>query len=499
MRELRAWMVGCLCAVGSALAAGCASAPQGQAWLEVRTPHFDMHTDLLEPAALDMARALEEARAGLITVAWKGAPDPRGRTQVVVFAREGRFHDYVPREETAGLAQSLVGSERIIVIYWDDERPSGLPPVAVHEIAHDLSHWFAPLQPAWYSEGMACFLEGLAYDRATQRAILGGIPEPMVRVLTRVGRSASSSEGLFSARSAIHEDAEKTSHFYFTSWLLVHYLINHHGEPFIEFQRDLSQLRDWRESWSTRFSELAPARLDAGLEQYLDGGRFEYIAAKVAVPPFSPRVRTLSPAQGHGLSSWVAHRLGARELSERDRDLALALDPQELNALRTRYHGLSRTSQAGERLSLARQLARLHPESGEAWLLLADSGESEEERRGALDQATRLMPDHPGVVERLAARALEARDAAAALRHTRLLIRRTALAPSVAILHLKALTASGRCDAAQHFAKSSSASYPGGCVIQKQGKRVPCLTHFEDVIRETCQKALAEPTDTKRP
>lgn len=492
VRKLRTWMLGrpgvasCALAV-CALVAGCASAPQGQAWLEVRTAHFDLHTDLLEPEALDMARALEEARAGLTAVAWRGAPDPRGRTEVTVFAREERFHDYVADDQTDGLAQSLVGSERLIAFYWDDERPSGLPRVAVHEIAHDLSNWFTPLQPAWYSEGMASFLEGLQYDRATQRAILGEVPEPMLRVLKRVGRKASSTKQVFATSRALHGDAGMTFQFYFTSWLMVHYLLNHHEQPFSQFQRDLAELRDWREAWAARFPRLGPGQLDVGLAHYLDGGRFEYLAAKVDVPPFSPRVRTLSPAEGYGLSSWMAYRLGAHELSEQDRVRALALDPQELNALRTRYHGLRGENRAVERLSLARQLVQAHPQSGEAWLLLARAGDSEQERGGALDQATRLMPDHPGVIEIWAARALRAGDSRAALAYTSTLIRRTALAPSIAALHLGALATEGRCEDAQRFATTANAGYSKGCKMSRQGQRVPCLAYFQDVVREICE------------
>jgi hypothetical protein len=268
-RELRTWLVGCLCAATLALAAGCGVAPQGQAWLELRTAHFDVHTDLSEPAALDMARALEEARAGLITVAWRGAPSPRGRTEVVVFAREGRFRKYVREQLTEGLAQSRVGSQRLIVVYRDDERPSGLPRAAVHEIAHDLCDGFSPLQPAWYSEGMSLFWEGLDYHRETRRATLARVPEPVLEVVRRVGRRAWSAEGLFAARAALQGDRAATRRFYFSSWLLVHYLSNRHAPAFVEFQRDLSELRDWREAWSDRFPGLGPAPLEVNLQRYL--------------------------------------------------------------------------------------------------------------------------------------------------------------------------------------------------------------------------------------
>jgi hypothetical protein len=485
-------MLGLVCAAS----VGCGSALQGRGWLEVRTSHFDLHTDLIEPAALDMARALEESRAALLSVAWQGAPDPRGRTEVVVFASEDRFREYVRRDNIDGLAQSALGSERLIAAFWEDERPAGLPRVVVHEIAHDLSHWFTPLQPAWYSEGMASFLEGLEYDRAKQRAILGGVPEPMVHVLESYRRSTFGVEGLFAATSP-HQDSDRaTSRFYFTSWLLVHWLINHHGDVFRQFQSDLSTLADWREAWSVRFPILGPAELDAGLERYMDGGRFEYLSAKVQLPPFSPRVRALSPAEGHGLSSWIAHRLGADDLSARDMESALALDRNELRAQRTRYGRLGVEKDAAERRSLARELVQAHPESGEAWLTLAQSGESDSERFGALEQARRLAPDHPGVIQLLAERALDFRDHRAGMAHAQVLIRRTAPSAPILKLYVTALAQAGRCETARRFVRNTSADYLR-CVIQENGRRMRCPVYFERLIEKNCTPdAAAPPTHT---
>lgn len=493
---LRAFAIGLACATSAGILA-CGSAPmQGSAWLQVRTTHFDLHTDLIEPAALDMAHALEESRAALLSVAWQGAPDPRGRTEVTVFASEDRYREYWQRNSAVGLAQSLAGAERLIVAFWEEERPHGLPLVAVHEIAHDLSDWFTPLQPAWYSEGMAQFLEGVEYDRAKRRAVLGGVPAPMVRVLQSYDRSAAGVEGLFTARDPHKGDDRATSRFYFTSWLLVHWLINRHGDPFRQFQSDLSRLVDWREAWSSRFPSLGPRELDARLEEYMDGGRFDYISEEVEVPPFSPRLRVLSAAEGHGLSSWMASRLGASELAMQDMERALALDPNELNALRTRYRNLRGPSHAAARLSVARKLVRAHSQSAEAWLLLARSADSATERSSAIDQAQSLAPDHPGVLELLASRSLDARDNPAALVHSQILIRRTAPSIRIIILHLQALARNGRCDEARHFAHSVRADSPK-CSVRHEGKPMLCLPFFEKLVTDNCNTpsgAGAKPT-----
>jgi hypothetical protein len=473
-------------AASAALAIACRSAPIGQAWLEVKSPHFDLYTDLEQTAALDMAHALEESRAVLVRVAWKAASDPQGRTQVAVFADEDRFHQYVPNSDIKGLAQSEVGMERLIATYWDQDRPSGLPRVAVHEITHDLSLWFTPLQPAWYSEGMASFMEGAQYDRATHRAILGEVPPTMSRVLRTPGRSAGSVQQIFDAPVAVSEDAWVTSRFYFTSWLLVHYLMNHQDEPFYHFQLDLAALRNWREAWADRFPKLGPAALDASLEQYLDGGQFNYMVEQVECPAFAPNVRTLSPAEGHGLSAWIGYRLGASELAEKESNTALALQPVELNALRTRYQSLRGPDRAKDRLALARQLVQAYPQSGEAWLLLARSGDSPNERSQALTQARQRMPEHPGVLELLAQAALEAGDATTALQQTDLLIRRTTLSMRVASLHLRALAMNGRCDEARQVARSVAATYPKRCTVTSDGATVSCATYHETLVRAGC-------------
>ena len=352
-------------------------------------------------------------------------------------------------------------------------------------IAHDLSYWFAPLQPPWYSEGMASFLEGMQFDRATNRAILGEVPPPMLRVLKTPGRTAGSIQQLFDAPRAVHGSAWETSRFYFTSWLLVHYLMNHQ-EVFYQFQLDLAALRDWREAWSERFPQLGPAQLDAEMERYLDGGQFNYLAEVVDLPAFSPRVRMLSTAEGHGLSSWLAHRLGAQPLSDAEGDAALALDPNEFNALRTRYDELRGRDAKRQRLELARRLVGAHPDNGEAWLLLARAGESPEERRDAIARARRAMPDHPGVLELLAEDALDARESSAALEHTRLLIRRTVLSVRVAALHIQALASSGLCDDARQVARSVNATYTDGCNVSKDGELSSCLAFYEKLIQTHC-------------
>jgi hypothetical protein len=95
------------------------------------------------------------------------------------------------------------------------------------------------------------------------------------------------------------------------------------------------------------------------------------------------------------------------------------------------------------------------------------------------------MPEHPGVLELLAHAAFDAGDAAA-LQHTELLIRRTALSVPVVVLHLQALAKNGRCDDARQVARSVSATYSEGCRVSFEGKSITCSTLYEKTIRLQC-------------
>ena len=59
------------------------------------------------------------------------------------------------------------------LIAFTPGRQSSVPDVIVHELAHDLSHWYMPLQPPWFAEGPAVYLENVKFDPATRQAAMG--------------------------------------------------------------------------------------------------------------------------------------------------------------------------------------------------------------------------------------------------------------------------------------------------------------------------------------
>jgi hypothetical protein len=156
--------------------AGCATLPAwpakgGPIWREAISTHFRLRSDLDEDDARETIRRLEEIRASMLEMVWPGVPDPPIRTEVVVLRSSTELMVFVrdPHEPPliAGLRAERSPLPASLLFAGTDLRTMS---TLVHELAHDLSEWFLPIQPLWYSEGVATFLETLRYDRPNIRA-----------------------------------------------------------------------------------------------------------------------------------------------------------------------------------------------------------------------------------------------------------------------------------------------------------------------------------------
>ena len=107
----------------------------------------------------------------MLAMVWPGAPDPPIRTEVIVLRSQIALMVFVRDPHVPPLIGGL-RAERSplpasLLFAGTDSR---MMTTLVHELAHDLSKWFLPMQPLWYSEGVATFLETLRYDRSNRRA-----------------------------------------------------------------------------------------------------------------------------------------------------------------------------------------------------------------------------------------------------------------------------------------------------------------------------------------
>jgi hypothetical protein len=448
----RLWLLA-LIGVAASLFTGCGGAsfatwrPPASRWSEIVTPHFVIHTDVAPPRALAMARSLEDSRAALLASAWPGEAAPRGRTRVMLFASPRDLSRYAGKNNQ-GVVFTRPGFERLLA--FTDGFVGGVPAtVAVHELVHDLSRWFLPLQPPWLAEGLAMYLEGIEIDRAGGQVAVGAASTDRVEGLKSATVTPSTSQ-LFATLEPSAVDPRDTASFYLGSWALVHYLLDERPQAFGRFQRALTRLTPWRTAWEQSFPGLTDAELDLELATYLKAGRFRTSRINFTPPAFEPRARSLSPAEVHGARALLANTSGAAA-DDAEVAAALDLDPNELNALTIRFHSLTATVR-GPRTDIALRAVKAHPRAAGAWLLAALTASDPGERRIALAQAQRLDPDHPGVIGLLAEEALARNDPGAALAHVRHAQRRSGVTPRNLALHFAALAAFARlrrCDVAE--------------------------------------------------
>ncbi len=427
-------------AAGSSACGGALKARSPSGWVEVRTQHFVVSTDLDELAARDTARTLEETRAALLAVAWPQAKDPPGHTEFVVFARRGRMTRFLPIS-ASGVATRHPSFPSLIV--YSPGGAQGVPDVVPHELTHDLSRWFMPVQPVWFSEGLACYLQTVRY--AAGQATMGTPPDEILDTL-RLYRPTTPNELL--AMTAVPQQPVENLAFYGGAWLFTQYLLNQEGARFGKFQAALGRLSDWQTAWSEQFGDVE-ARLDHDVLEAARRPKYAVVAEPLQPLAFEATSRPLSEAAVHGVFARASMIDGGQDnqLLRTESEAALRADPGEINALASAFYGLPLSAEA--RSELARKAVTAHPESALAWLMATDTAVGAEGRTQAIAAALRADPFSPGALLRSALNKIELGQAQAALADTRLAIKLGAPNARLFRAHRIALSANGRCEDAR--------------------------------------------------
>ncbi len=390
--------------VGGLLAAlGCATLPPcpakgGPAWTEVTTPHFSIRTDLDADDAGELARQLEETRAALMTLAWPNAADPPDRWDVVAFASQRELSPFVA-DQVGGYWRSAPPFPPTISLGGVDSF-AGTSTVA-HEMAHELSRRFLPVQPPWFAEGLATFFETLTYDRSARIAHAGVPPASRVAGLQQFGR--------LRARELIEAAREpaggpELGRFENSCWLLFHDLVSKHSAGLARFQDLVRGLTDWPSAWQQAFPDLSFDQLDDELDDYFSAGRFGGVSRGVDVKVGNIDRRTLRDAEVHDLRASLFATGGARDAQRARGEIAeaIAQDPDDVDALAVSRYFLGGPTPDDERLAT---LARVG--HGTRWLAATMMVDAQRARtptaRATLLSAMVATPDEPEILTRVAA------------------------------------------------------------------------------------------------
>jgi Tfp pilus assembly protein PilF len=390
--------------------ASCATLPPcpaqgGPTWRELISPHFRVRSDMDPDDAHETLRRLEELRASILATLWPGAPEPPNRTEVVVLRSRIDFLVYARDPAVPALLWGMRTDRPplppLLAFGGTDYRAMG---VLSHELAHELSFWFMPIQPPWYAEGIGTFLETIKYDRKAGRVDVG---EPSVsrqrgsQGLARVSAASLLGTGREPA-------GEELARFEDSAWLLMHYLINKRPRDFARLQAELGRLKTTAEAWRAVFPDLPPQKLDFELDAYGRSGGYASGELALRVPAPEVAVRVMTDAEAHAaraqLFETVAapgvapdHERATREIAE-----ALAADPSNVDALALRFFWFTRQEARDERAELARRATTAHPHSWLAWLMAASVAPDQRTERTALSRALESDPNQAIALSELA-------------------------------------------------------------------------------------------------
>ena len=398
--------------IAVAIAAGCAvpragrsPAEGGPQWIEIRTAHYTLQTDLSPDDARETALYLERTRSALLAAAWPRLPPPEDNIKAFVFRHDLEFQQLFG-QQFAGLfvrndfTQFVLFYSRPANAGWFSER---IGASLKHELIHHLSAYFLRRQPRWFSEGLASFLETLEISDDGATAVVG-YPNPRFQ-----GRRPARLQDVLAWTERDPEDIDM-NRLYAGAWLLVHWMINDQPGKLADFEQRLFKGEEGNSAWRNAFAGTSLDRLDEELSLYREHGT--YRTFKVTLPPVDtiPPGRIMQDSEVHAIRAYLVlqtmwhfedEAVDRLQFARKEADEALRQDPGNLLAL------LSMSDlqpQLGE--TLARRAVAAHPESDVAWLMLAEALKSQghlaEELEDALKKAISLAPQNARAVNTLA-------------------------------------------------------------------------------------------------
>jgi hypothetical protein len=170
------WMRVCLAILLAATAASAdpkpfkCSAKGGSPWHEVRSAHFIVDSDATGQKLAILIQTLENYEAQEIGILIGGPADLPGRLRVVAFANPGEYRDLAGADSSGFYSRSDAYGPYIMLplagFTVDGE-------TVAHELAHYVSYFLFPVQPSWFSEGFAQWVQTIASNQTESRAATG--------------------------------------------------------------------------------------------------------------------------------------------------------------------------------------------------------------------------------------------------------------------------------------------------------------------------------------
>jgi hypothetical protein len=417
------------------LVLGCVQAPlrsqSPQNWIELQSDHFLLRTDLPEERARKNLDDMEQVRAALLSIHWAKAREPKGRLLVIQVADRKELQEFA-KKDFEGFVTYNAFREQILVVHASEDVFDDT--LFKHELTHILSDSLG--KPKWLSEGLACYLETIQIKRGRGEAVLGK-PDSNRLIYLQEWAPPSTWFSIINGGSEVYQDAVYGYGFETESFALVHYLIDRQPRALDQYLTELGQGANYWKAFTDAFPELHEAEISAAMKEYratlhLGRERRDTVVVKGWTGPIV--ARTVPPAEALALRADLL-RVGpgrpAPQAVESEIARALAVDPGNPYALML------------EEKADPKPAVAAHPDDWRAWVLAFDRGG---QKRADIEQAAKLAPDEPDVLERLVVAELHDNQSQAALDHAT--AARDAAPTRTDILEVlaEAYFVNGRCD-----------------------------------------------------
>lgn len=384
--------------------AGCATLPPcpghgGPAWMELRSTHIDLLTDLDPEDARAALRDFELLREAVLVAAWRRAPEPPGRIVVFVLRDDSERRVFVSGGYLAAFVWNLPLRQSFVIKSGTEHDGT----VAGGVVAALGRSYGLQGKARWFDDGLASYLATLTIDD-DGLLTYGQVDHNKFTAATRGGLMPF-------ADLWKPVELETRWRFHATSWLAVHYLFNHEPERFARFQRLLIDTKDARAAWREAFADLPDEELDARMFRYaFRGGTFDAFKTQLPSKQYTVTELPVGDARVHAFRALLYATSGAVPDEQRaglvraEVNEALRVDPRDIVAVYVQRLFLHERE---DDLTVPQQLSAAFPDNPMAWLLLAHAHqvrhESDLAREAMLPLRANAAPETPvGIDVRIA-------------------------------------------------------------------------------------------------
>ncbi|MFO0595565.1 MAG: DUF1570 domain-containing protein [Myxococcaceae bacterium] len=370
---------------------GCAHGPSS--WLELRSPHFLLRTDLDEADARASLLKLELARATVLPTL-QASELTSSPLEAVVFANPSDLAT-ATGDDGASVVEDWRGP---LLVTTDDAAIFASNPQlerTLHELTHLLSARIFRRLPRWVSEGLAAYLETALIDPQTKTARRGRANQVRLGDVERWDLLPVESLWAWTQVEADKPGLEQ--HRIASAWFWVYWLLNEHRGQFEGFVRALARGDEPSGAWKAAFPSLTTEAMVTESRRFREEGKSVGQSLELAGIDAQFQVRLLDDAEVHVLQSRLAAARGDWSTASAEADAAVALTPRDGPALE---QVAATRSDPAQRLAAAQKLTTEQPGRADGWLLLAMA--STDGKDVALQRALELDPTAPLVTAELA-------------------------------------------------------------------------------------------------